>query len=139
MKDKNNQDAPPNSDAILREIRDVVMDIHNILLKSHSANNDRADPANTGVLLHHIVDEVYLDKETVLDLLMVSESTLAQWRYKKCIKYRNRGTKLIDYKYADIIEALSHNRLTARGFNAFAAYKRMLEWYQKNIENPMQK
>lgn len=131
MAEKSNQNAPPESNVLLREIRDVVTDIHEILLRNQDAkgyNNMEAHQPQK-------VADVYLTKDDVVRLFQISPSTLAKWRYKKCIKHITQGQRNVVYSYNDLIEALANNRLVARTFNPFAAYKRLQEWYKKNVEN----
>lgn len=124
---------PPEKDMYLREIRDAVVGIHNILQKQ-SVMDKTDGNKSVGMQQHKNAVDVFLSKEVVLEQLRIGQTTLAKWRFKKCIKYHSRGTRLITYSYIALMDALADNKLNARGFNPYAAYKRMLEWYQKNIE-----
>lgn len=135
MAEKSNQNAPPENDAVLREIRDVVMDIHEILLRNQETKDSNKETDNVSMHQPQRVADVYLTKEEVVKLFMISSSTLAKWRYKKCIKHTVQGPRNVVYSYADLIDALANNRLVARTFNPFAAYKRLQEWYIKNVQS----
>lgn len=137
MSNVSNQNSPPKSSSYLQEIRDAVVGIHDILQKNQ-IKEGKEDSAKVGMHQHQAAEDVLLSKEVVLQQLRISPSTLAKWRFKKSIKYVNSGTRLVFYNYVDLMDALADNRLTARGFNPFAAYRRMLQWYKKNIENPSQ-
>lgn len=138
MEEKNNQNSPPESEKYLREIRDAVVEIHDVLQKMQTAKDGESKPINGGLHQHRMWEDVLLSKEVLLEQLRISQMTLAKWRYKGCIKYKNRGLRLIVYSYIDVMDALAEDRLIARGFNPFAAYKRMLLWYRANVENPNQ-
>lgn len=138
MDEKSNQNSPPDSENYLREIRDAVQGIHDFLQKNQTEKDSASEPGKVGMHQHQQVADVFLSKDVVLEQLRISQSTLAKWRYKKCVKYKNQGSRLVVYSYVDLMDALADNKLTARGFNPFAAYRRMLEWYRKNIENPGQ-
>jgi hypothetical protein len=118
-------------------MRDALVSIKESLLTMQARDSNLKHVKN-GLYQHKKSVDVILNKDMVLELLRVSGSTLAKWRYKKCLKYKNRGSRLVVYSYIDIMDALADNRLTARGFNPFAAYKRLLEWYKKNVESPNQ-
>jgi len=133
MAEKSNQNAPPESNVLLREIRDVVTDIHEILLRNQDAKDCYKGEEETHQ--SQKVADVYLTKDDVVRIFQISPSTLAKWRYKKCIKHITQGQRNVVYSYNDLIEALANNRLVARTFNPFAAYKRLQEWYKKNVEN----
>lgn len=137
MTNGSNQDSPPKNDTYLQEIRDAVVGIHDMLQKGQ-IKEGKLDSAKSGMHQHQIAEDVLLSKEVVLEQLRIGQTTLAKWRSKKSLKYKNNGSRLIVYSYIDLMDALADNRLTARGFNPFAAYKRMLEWYKKNIESHSQ-
>lgn len=138
MEEKNNQNSPPESEKYLREIRDAVVDIHDTLQKMQVSKDSEPKSGKGGMHQHRMVENVVLSKEVLLEQLRISQMTLAKWRYKGSIKYMNRGARLIVYSYIDVMDALADDRLIARGFNPFEAYKRMLVWYRKNVENPNQ-
>ncbi len=135
MTEKSNQNAPPEGDKLLREIRDVVTDIHEILLRNQDAKDCNKGSSKENTHQSQKVADVYLTKDDVVRLFQISPSTLAKWRYKKCIKHITQGQRNVVYSYNDLIEALANNRLVARTFNPFAAYKRLQEWYKTNVEN----
>lgn len=135
MIDKSKQNAPPETDEVLREIRDVVVDIHEILKKNQVAKDGSTFIGNVGMHQHLNVPNIYINKEVVLEQLRISQTTLAKWRHKKWIKYVYRGSRMVVYSYVDLMEGLANNTITARGLNPFAAYKRMLEWYKKNVQD----
>ena len=137
--DKSNQNAPPKSETYLREIRDAVVGIHDMLQKSQAEKEGNGEASRTGMHQHMIMDDVYISRDVVLQQLRISATTLAKWRSHKCIKYRHRGSRLVEYSFIGLMNALTDNKLTARGFNPFAAYKHMLEWYRNNIEGSDQK
>ena len=74
-------------------------------------------------------------KDVLLEQLQIGKTTLVKWQNNHWIKCRYRTSRLVEYSYQDVMDALAENRLVARGFNPIIAYKRMLAWYSKNIGN----
>lgn len=133
MENKTKQGASPESESILREIRDVVVGIHDTLQKIQGTKGILPSSSKAGMFQHRLVDDVVLNKEVLLELLHISNTTLAKWRYNNWIKCKQRTPRLVEYSYKDVMDALADNRLIARGFDSITAYKRLLAWYSKNI------
>lgn len=138
MEENSQNNPPPDNVSYLKEIRDAVVGIHDLLHKRQSARGGTGEIVNLGMQQHKNSTDVPISKEVVVEQLKISPSTLANWRYRKCIKYHAKGSRLVEYSYIDVMDALAENKLTARGFNPYTAYQRMLEWYKKNVENPGQ-
>lgn len=137
MEDSNKY-APPQGETYLREIRDAVVGIHDILQQSKNPKEGNEERSKDGMRQHRKMQDVLVSKDVILHQLQIANSTLAKWRYKKCLKYKNQGSRMIVYSFMDLMDALADNKLTARGFNPFYGYKRMLEWYNQNVANPYQ-
>jgi hypothetical protein len=135
MAENRNNSSPPDNSSYLREIRDAVVGIQDILSKNQATVNQEGEIPKNIMYVHHKQKDVYLSKEVVLGQLKVCESTLAKWRYKQLLEYMFRGSRQVVYSYVSLMDALAEDRLTARGFNSFTAYKRMLGWYRNNIES----
>ncbi len=137
MEDSNKYE-PSQGETYLREIRDAVVGIHDILQQSKKPKAGNEECCKDGMRQHRKMQDVLVTKNVILYQLKIANSTLAKWRYRKCLKYRNQGSRMIVYSYMDLMDALADNKLTARGFNPFYGYKRMLEWYHQNVGNPCQ-
>lgn len=133
MEKNANQTFPTESESYLREIRDAVVGIHETLQKIQRTKNNLPSSSKTGMFQHQLVDDVVLNKDVLLELLHISNTTLAKWRYNNWIKCKQRTPRLVEYSYKDVMDALADNRLIARGFDSITAYKRLLAWYSKNI------
>lgn len=133
MTEKANQKFPLENENYLREIRDAVVGIHDTLQKIQGTKDNLPSSSKTGMFQHRLVDDVVLNKEVLLELLHISNTTLAKWRYNNWIKCKQRTPRLVEYSYKDVMDALAYNRLIARGFDSITAYKRLLAWYSKNI------
>lgn len=138
MEEKNKPNSSSESENYLRQIMDTVVDIHDTLKKMQVTKEDDYKPYKAQMYQHQKMQDVVLSKDVLLEQLKISQSTLAKWKYRHCIKYKNQGSRLGVYSYMDVMDALAEDRLTARGFNPLAAYKRLLVWYNKNIENTNQ-
>lgn len=135
MTDNTKTQSYPESEAYLREIRDVLRSIQEMIKEQHVSREDNTPPWKINIHQHQNTDDLWLSKDIVTDQLQICYSTLCKWRYKKLIKQRQISSRHIEYSFTDLMDALASNRLTARGFNPFAGYKRMLEWYEGNIGN----
>ena len=128
MADNKNQKSPPEGENYLREIRDAVVGIQDSKTQQPETNK-------SGLHQHHLVDDVVVSKDVLLEQLQIGKTTLVKWQNNHWIKCRYRTSRLVEYSYQDVMDALAENRLVARGFNPIIAYKRMLAWYSKNIGN----
>mgnify|MGYP000997834480 CR=1 FL=1 len=129
------QKSPPEGESYLREIRDAVAGIHDTLQKLQVSKTTQPESNKSGMHQHRVVDDVVISKDVLLEQLQIGKTTLVKWQNKKWIKCRYRTSRLVEYSYLDVMDALAENRLIARGFNPIIAYKRMLTWYNKNIGN----
>ena len=127
MADNKNQKSPPEGENYLREIRDAVVGIQDTLQKLQDSKTQQPETNKSGLHQHHLVDDVVVSKDVLLEQLQIGKTTLVKCRY--------RTSRLVEYSYQDVMDALAENRLVARGFNPIIAYKRMLAWYSKNIGN----
>ena len=135
MADNKNQKSPPEGENYLREIRDAVVGIQDTLQKLQDSKTQQPETNKSGLHQHHLVDDVVVSKDVLLEQLQIGKTTLVKWQNNHSIKCRYRTSRLVEYSYQDVMDALAENRLVARGFNPIIAYKRMLAWYSKNIGN----
>lgn len=135
MADNERNHSTPENVTYLREIRDLLRGIQEMIKEKHSSLEDDTPPWKINIHQHQNADDLWLSKDIVTDQLQICYSTLCKWRYKKLIKLRQISSRHVEYSFTDLMDALANNRLTARGFNPFAGYKHMLEWYEGNIGN----
>lgn len=135
MAEKSNHNSQFAEDNYLREIRDALVGIHDILLKEQSNKKVCMDSIKSKMDQHKMLPDVFISRAVVLERLGVGQTTLIKWRQQNCLKYKKCAPRLIMYSYIELMDALANGRLVARGFSPLAAYKRLLEWYNDNVGN----
>lgn len=133
MTDNAKTQSSSESETYLKEIRDVLRSIQEMMKGHQTSMEDDTPPWMINIRQHQNAEDLWLSKDIVTEQLQICYSTLCKWRYKKLIKQRQISSRHVEYSFTDLMDALANNRLTARGFNPFAGYKRMLEWYEDNI------
>ena len=133
MEEKTTHHSPPQNDSYLREIRDAVVGIHDMLQKEQSKTNDCMDTCEARKKRHQKLVDIYVCNNEVLKILGIGRTTLYTWRQSGCLHYKRKGSRLILYSFIEIMEALADRRLVARNFNSAVGYKRMLDWYESNV------
>lgn len=120
MEDSNKY-APPQGETYLREIRDAVVGIHDILQQSKNPKEGNEERSKNGMRQHRKMQDVLVSKDVILHQLQIANSTLAKWRYKKCLKYKNQGSRMIVYSFMDLMDALFFdNPIPAKFFPIFS-------------------
>ena len=133
----NNNPLPPKDD-YLREIRDAVVGIHDMLQNGLWDKNARGDARGLMSGRQTKMLDGLVSGNVVSAILGVGKTTLGKWRRQGCVGYKRMGSRLIMYSFLDIMDALANGRLVARDFNCLIAYRRMLEWYRSNVDGDVQ-